>query len=262
MVISGLDPTGGAGLQADIEALASMGCHAAPIASCLTVQTTSNVQAVVPVDATLIVEQARAVLEDIPVSAFKLGVLASPEVVETVATLLSDYPGIPVVLDPVIAAGGGTEMADQAVLEALLDLIAPRTTVITPNSQEAMRLVRGSDTLDACAMGLLAHGCDYALITGAHRQTPEVINTLYGQHRKLKEFTWPRLAGDYHGSGCTLAAAIAGLLAQGQQALSAVEAAQNYTWRSLQHGAHLGMGQRIPNRLYWAGMDDEADDQE
>ena len=257
MAFSGLDPTGGAGLQADIEAIASMGCHTAPIASCLTVQTTCNVHDVLPVEPTLIIEQARAVLEDIPVSAFKLGVMPTPLVVESVATILRDYPGVPVILDPVIAAGGGAELADEAVIEALLELILPQTTVITPNSPETLALIRGSDSLDAAAMGLLSHGCDYALVTGAHRKTPEVVNTLYGDNRKLDEYRWPRLPNTYHGSGCTLASAIAGLLAQQQAPVAAIKAAQQYTWRALQRGSHLGMGQLIPNRLFW--IDDNND---
>ncbi len=257
MVFSGLDPTGGAGLQADIEAIASMGCHTAPIASCLTVQTTSNVLDVIPVEPTLMIEQARAVLEDIPVAGFKLGVMPTPLVVESVATILNDYPQVPVILDPVITAGGGGALADEAVVEALLELIVPRTTVITPNSHEVMALIRGSDSLDASAMGLLSHGCDYVLVTGAHRQTPRVVNTLYGDNRKLDEYSWPRLPNDYHGSGCTLASAIAGLMAQQQAPVAAIKSAQRYTWRALRRGSYLGMGQLIPNRLFW--IDDEKD---
>lgn len=251
MAFSGLDPTGGAGLQADIEAIASMGCHTTPIASCLTVQTTTDVLGVVPIDATLIIEQARAVLEDMPIHAFKIGLLPTVESIETIATILSDYPTIPVVIDPILRAGGGSALANEATVEALLELLAPRATIITPNSHEATTLVRGCDTLDAAAMGLLSHGCDYVLITGTHRKTPQVTNTLYSNHRKIKAFTWDRLEGEYHGSGCTLAASIAALIAHGQEPVSAVHAAQKYTWQSLKNGSHLGMGQQIPNRLFW-----------
>ena len=251
MAFSGLDPTGGAGLQADIEAIASMGCHATPIASCLTVQTTTDVLGVIPIDTPLIVEQARAVLEDMPVHAFKIGLLPNVETVETIATILSDYPGIPVIVDPVLSAGGGSALSDEATGDALLELIAPLTTIMTPNSNEATTLIRGCDTLDAAAMGLLSHGCDYVLVTGTHRKTPQVTNTLYGNHRKIKAFSWDRLEGEYHGSGCTLASAIAALIAHGQEPVSAINAAQQYTWQTLRHGAHLGMGQQIPNRLFW-----------
>ena len=255
MVFAGLDPTGGAGLQADIEAIASMGCHTAPIATCLTVQTTHHVQEVVPVEAALVIQQARAVLEDMPVSAFKIGVVASVEMVEAIHSILHDYSGIPVVLDPVLAAGGGGGMIEPGAMEAMISLLIPQTQIVTPNSEEAMQLASGADTLDAAAMSLLAQGCEYALITGTHERTTAVINTLYGNHRKLKEYTWERLEGSFHGSGCTLASAIAGLLAQGQEPLSAVQEAQRFTWNSLNQGAHLGMGQAIPNRFFWATQD-------
>lgn len=255
MVFSGLDPTGGAGLQADIEALASVGCHAAPIATCLTVQTTRNVQELVPVDSKLIIEQARAVLEDMPVKAFKLGLLGSVETVEMISTLLNDYADIPVILDPIVSAGGGAELANARIVEALGHLLIPKTTVLTPNSEEAHILIRGSDTLGGCAMALLADGCEYVLITGAHVPTQKVINTLYGNYRKLKEYSWERLNGSFHGSGCTLAAALAGFLAHGHEPYSAIQSAQRYTWQSLKNGHYLGMGQALPNRLFWSDAD-------
>lgn len=251
MAFSGLDPTGGAGLQADIEAIASMGCHTTPVASCLTVQTTTDVLGVIPIDATLIIEQARAVLEDMPVHAFKIGLLPNVETVETIATILSDYPSIPVIVDPVLSAGGGAALANESTTEALLELIVPLTTIMTPNSNEATALIRGGDTLDAAAMGLLSHGCDYVLVTGTHRKTPQVTNTLYGDSRKIKAYNWDRLEGEYHGSGCTLASSIAALIAHGQTPVSAVEAAQKYTWQALKNATRLGMGQQIPNRLFW-----------
>lgn len=252
MSIAGNDPTGGAGLQADIEAITSMGCHAAPVVAALTVQDTHNVQAVEPIAAELVIAQARAVLEDMPVAVIKLGLLGSIEVIEAVHTLLVDYPDIPVVCDPVLAAGGGRDLSDDELIDAMRSLLLPVTTILTPNSQEARRLAQGSDTLDACAMALLDTGTEFVLITGTHENTPEVRNTLYGNNRRLEQFSYERLEGSYHGSGCTLASAIAGLLAQGQEPLSAIHEAQEYTWQCLQHGYRLGMGQRLPNRLFWA----------
>lgn len=252
MVFSGLDPTGGAGLQADIESLSSVGCHAAPIATCLTVQTTQNVQEVVPVDSNLIIEQARAVLEDMPVKAFKLGLMGSIETIEAISTLLNDYADIPVILDPIISAGGGEELTDTRAVAALNHLLIPKTTILTPNSEEAHALIRGADTLDGCAMALLADGCEYVLITGTHSPTQKVINTLYGNCRKLKDYQWERLEESFHGSGCTLASALAGFLAHGREPYSAILSAQRYTWQSLKNGHYLGMGQALPNRLFWS----------
>jgi hydroxymethylpyrimidine/phosphomethylpyrimidine kinase len=257
MTLAGNDPTGGAGIQADIESIISMGCHAAPVITALTVQDTTSLQGFAPIDAELIIQQARAVLEDMPVTAIKIGMVGSIEAVQAIHSILMDYPHIPVVLDPVINAGGGGELADDEVIDGLRALLLPLTTVLTPNSLEARRLAPESDNLDACAMALLDQGAEFVLLTGAHENTPQVHNSLYGNHRKLETFNWARLEGSYHGSGCTLASAIAGLLAQGTEPLSAVHEAQEYTWQALNHGYRIGMGQRLPNRLFWASSDED-----
>ncbi len=256
MAFSGNDPCGGAGIQADIEALISHGCHAAPVLTALTIQDTQDVIGYTPLDGSLIVEQARAVLEDMPISAFKLGLLASAEAVEAVHSILHDYPDIPVILDPVLASGSGSLITDEDAIEAMTQLLLPQTTVLTPNSQEARALAPEADSLDACAMALLERGTEFVLITGTHENTPHVINTLYANNRVMETFTWDRLEGSFHGSGCTLAASIAGLLAQGLEPFSAIHEAQEYTWQALSQGYRIGMGQRIPNRLFWARDDD------
>lgn len=260
MAIAGVDPTGGAGLQADIETLASMGCHAAPVVSTVTAQDTTDLKALLAIEPELLMQQARVVLEDMPVQAFKLGLLGSVEAVEVVHTLLTDYPDIPVILDPVFSAGGGAELSDEYTIEATISLLLPLTTIATPNSHEARKLAPESDTLDACAMAILERGTEFVLITGTHEKTPQVCNTLYGNHRRLETFRWERLPESYHGSGCTLAAAIAGLLAQGEEPLTAIHEAQEYTWQALRTGYRIGMGQRLPNRLFWASEPDDDSD--
>ncbi|MEW6569531.1 MAG: hydroxymethylpyrimidine/phosphomethylpyrimidine kinase, partial [Chloroflexota bacterium] len=261
LVFAGLDPTGGAGLSADIEAIISQGCHAAPIATALTVQDTRDVIRVGQVDALLVVEQARALLEDVPVAAIKLGMLGSAAMVEAIHSILRDYPHIPVVLDPVLRAGGGTELADEELIEAMRELLIPQTTILTPNSEEARRLAPDADNLHACALSLLEQGSEYVLITGTHEPTPEVENLLFGGHRLLETLSWPRLPESYHGSGCTLASAIAGLLAQGHEPMTAIHQAQDYTWQTLEQAYRLGRGQMIPNRLFWGGGEDDMMDE-
>ncbi|HHJ16016.1 MAG TPA: hydroxymethylpyrimidine/phosphomethylpyrimidine kinase [Gammaproteobacteria bacterium] len=252
MAFSGNDPSGGAGIQADIEALISHGCHTAPVITALTIQDTQDVIGYTPLDGGLIVEQARAVLEDMPVSAFKLGLLTSAEAVEAIHSILADYPDIPVIMDPVLASGNGSMLADDDAVEAMTELLLPQATVLTPNSQEARALAPEGDTLDACAMALLEHGAEFVLITGTHENTPSVVNTLYANNRVMDTFTWDRLDGNFHGSGCTLAASIAGLLAQGLEPFTAIHEAQEYTWQALSEAYRIGMGQQIPNRLFWA----------
>lgn len=258
MTMSGLDPTGGAGIQADIEAIASMACHALPIVTALTVQTSHNVTRAEGIDPILLIEQARAVLEDIPVQAFKLGMLANTQIIEAVHGILQDYPGIPVVLDPIIAAGGGMSLTNSTAIEAMQELLFPLTTVITPNSDEARLLARQADTLDACAEQLQDQGCEYVLITGTHEATEEVTNLLYTNHRRLESFSWDRLPHSYHGSGCTLAASISALLAHGLAPFNAIHEAQEYTWQSLQQGFRPGHGQHFPDRFYWSRGDEEV----
>jgi len=264
MSFAATDPSGGAGLQADLLTIASMGCHPLSVVTAITVQDTSGVDDVLPIDPDWVVDQARAMLEDVPVAAFKIGLLGSVENIAAIAEVLADYPDIPLVLDPVLFSGRGDELADDDMLDAMRELLIPQATIITPNSMEARRLALDEDneeddpTLEECAKRLLSMGCEYVLITGTHEQTPKVINTLYGERGVLRSDEWARLPGIYHGSGCTLAAAIAALLAQGVEMQEAVKEAQEYTWQTLNAGFRPGMGQHIPDRLFWArGEEDE-----
>ncbi len=260
MTIAGHDPTGGAGIQADIEAILSMGGHPVSVVTALTVQDTQRVSRFVPTDASLLIEQCRAVLEDMPIAAIKIGMIGSISNVEAIHSILRDYPQIPVVLDPVLRGGGGGNLAHEEMEDALVSMLLPLTTILTPNSIEARALAPEADTLDACAQELLDSGCKHVLITGSHENTRAVENRLYAERRLIDTFSWDRLPGEYHGSGCTLASAIAALLGQGLEPFTAIHEAQDYTWQTLKHGQRLGMGQLIPNRLFWARDDEGHDD--
>ncbi len=257
MCFSGLDSTGGAGIQADIEAIISMGSHPAPIITALTVQDSVSLSRYQATDS-IIIEQARAVLEDMPVSAIKIGMLGSIEHMENIHSLLIDYPNIPVIFDPILHAGGGGEMMEDEGEDALCELLLPLTNILTPNAQEARQLAPTADNLDACAQEIMDYGCEMVLITGADEASPNVENRLYSGNRLQEVFSWERLPHRYHGSGCTLSACIAALLAHGLEPFSAINEAQEYTWESLKHGWRPGMGQYLPNRLFWAR--EEAED--
>ena len=260
------DPSGGAGLQADILTIASMGCHPLSVVTAITVQDTGGVDDILPIDAEWVADQARAVLEDMPVAAFKIGLLGSVENIAAIAEVISDYPDIPLVFDPVLASGRGDELASEEMLDALRELLLPQTTILTPNSIEARRLIQDEDNdednpdLTECAKRIILLGCEYVLVTGTHEHTPKVINTLYGERGLLRSDSWTRLPGIYHGSGCTLASAIASLLANGLTMEEAVKEAQEYTWQALQFGFRPGMGQHIPDRLFWARDEEEEDE--
>jgi hydroxymethylpyrimidine/phosphomethylpyrimidine kinase len=257
------DPTSGAGLQADVLTLASMGCHPLSVVTAITVQDTAGVESFLAIEPDWVADQARCLLEDMPVAAFKMGVLGSTEIVTLVAEVVSDYPDIPLVLDPVLASGRGDELASEEMIVAIRELLVPQSTVVTPNIPELRRLAEddeGDMDLAECAQHLLDSGCEYVLVTGTHDATADVVNTLYHRGGVLRADTWQRLPGSYHGSGCTLASALAANLARGLDIADAVYEAQDYTWQALSRAYRPGMGQHIPDRLFWAR--DNAEDGE
>ena len=256
------DPSCGAGLQADILTLASMGCHPLSVVTAITIQDTLGVEGVQALDPEWVADQARCLLEDIPVDAFKIGVLGSVGIIAAIAEIVSDYPDVPLVFDPVLASGRGDAFATDEMTDAIRELLLPHTTILTPNSMEARRLADVEDddeaSLALCAERLVAMGAEFVLITGTHEATPDVVNTLYGKNGVVRTDTWTRLPGAYHGSGCTLASAIAAMLANGLELTEAVREAQDYTWQALKKAYRPGMGQYIPDRMFWAREDAEA----
>jgi hydroxymethylpyrimidine/phosphomethylpyrimidine kinase len=262
LAIAATDPSGGAGLQADVLTLSSMGCHPLSVVTAITVQDTMGVENLLALDPEWVADQARCVLEDIPVAAFKIGLLGSVEIIAAVAEVVSDYPDIPLVLDPVLASDRGDELATDEMVSALRELLIPQATLLTPNSLEARRLAQedsedvGQSSLAECASRIVRLGCEYVLITGTHENSPQVVNTLYDQNGVVRSDNWPRLPGSYHGSGCTLASAVAATIANGLSISDAVKDAQEYTWHSLKSAFRPGMGQYIPDRLFWARDED------
>lgn len=233
------DPSGGAGLQADVLTLASLGCHPFSVLTAFTVQDTRGVEVLLAVDAARVAEQARCVLADARVQAIKIGVVGDAANARAIAEVLAAHPEVPVVLDPVLASARGDALGDAATLR---EHLVPRATVVTPNSIEAGAL--------GGTAALLALGCRYVLVTGTHEPGDEVRNTLFGADGVLREDRWPRLPGSYHGSGCTLASAIAARLAHGDAVPEAVRRAQDYTWCALERGYRPGGGQHVPDRLH------------
>jgi hydroxymethylpyrimidine/phosphomethylpyrimidine kinase len=236
------DPTGGAGLQADLLTLAALGCHPLSVVTGLTVQDTSGVEHLEAVDAALVARQAERVLAETRVAAFKVGVVGSAANARAIAAIAAARAGVPLVLDPVLASGRGDPLAGDAVMQALLEFLVPRASVITPNTLEEARL--------GGTKRLLERGCRYVLVTGTHDSTSEVVNRLYDRSGLVREDRWQRLPGSYHGSGCTLASAIAALLAKGRPVPDAVREAQEFTWRSLAAAFRTGAGQALPNRFF------------
>lgn len=246
LVIAGHDPSGGAGIHADIEAIHSLGGLSATLITGLTVQNSQNVRGFELTRLDLLERQADALLEDMDFAAVKIGMTGSPAIIGFIARLLDRLPNVPVVLDPVLAAEAGGSLGEQSVPEALLAELFPRATLVTPNLPEAERLANTRGVV-ACGEVLQQQGCPNVSITGTHDSTDAVHNHLFhaGGHR---QWSWPRLTGSFHGSGCTLASACAALIAQGHTIEEALTHAQDYVYRTLQKAWQAGRGQLIPDR--------------
>lgn len=274
LTFAATDPSSGAGLQADILALASIGCHPLSVVTGITVQDTVGVESVMALDADWVNDQARTILEDVQIAAFKLGLLGSVENIAVIAEIVADYPDIPLIIDPILTSGRGDELTNEEMQSAMCDLLFPQATLITPNSLEARRLAfyeEGDEiqhtSLDESALRLLEMGAEYVLITGTHERSNDVVNSLYGSNNDgagglIKAYHWERLAGSYHGSGCTLTSAIAACLAHGLSMEEAIQEAQEYTWQTLKNSFRPGMGQYIPDRFFWARDEDNGDDKQ
>jgi len=246
LVIAGHDPSGGAGIHADIEAIQSTGGFASTLITALTVQNSRNVSGfqLTPLD--LLDQQADALLADYEFQAVKIGMTGSPAMVEWIARLLARLPGVPVVLDPVLAAEAGGSLAQGDLNEALLDLLAPRATVLTPNLPEA-RALSGEQDVHAAGVALARRCGQAVLVTGTHAETDQVANHLFAGDRH-HQWEWPRLPEVYHGSGCSLASSMASLLAQGRPLEDATGDAQAWLHQALRQAWRPGGGQHVPDR--------------
>ena len=247
---SGHDPSGGAGIQADIEALVSMACVPVTVVTAVTVQNSRGLSAYTAQPVETVLAQMAAVYDDMPVAAVKIGMLGGAALVTALAKQLGKYHRVPVVWDPVLATGMGQALIDDSFIHESNTQLMPQVSLLTPNAREA-RLLTGVNGIGEAAKVLRGNGCDAVLVTGADENTPQVINTLF-DGRGDKRYCWPRLAGRFHGTGCTLAAAAAGLLARGLTIDAAVTAAQAYTHKSIAGARPLGGGQGFLDRFYWS----------
>lgn len=259
LVFAGVDPSGGAGVAADLQAIAAQGAHALTVVTALTAQDNDRVYQVEPVDSALLLRQARVLIAKVGIAAVKIGIPGSAAnaraIAELIAGLRARQPELPVVLDPVLASGHGDTLSRGDAVAALAPLL-PLVTLLTPNGPEAQALSEGAADDDAAAQAqsLRARGCRHVLITGGHADGAEVVNRWFGPGADEpadgagQQWRWPRLPGGFHGSGCTLASAIAALLANGVPMASALARAQNYCHAALRDAYTIADGQRIPLR--------------
>ena len=250
LCFSGLDPSGGAGLQADIEAIGQSGAHAAIACTALTIQNSQQVFGFEATSKDLLLAQANAVVNDLPIKCVKSGMLGTTENIAALAEFLTAHPNYLYVLDPVLVANSGGSLGDQATLvKAFVELI-PLATLITPNTVE-LKALTGLDDLENATQKLFEMGAKAVLVKGGHENTPQYIrNVLYVQSNMIAESHCPRLDGQYHGSGCSLASFIAGRLALGDSLKIAVQHAETWLLGVLKNAeSPVANGQKIPKRF-------------
>lgn len=250
LFIGGHDPSGGAGLTADIQTASALGVHPLTVVAALTVQDTANVERVDPVDPDWLVSCIEKVVADIRPDAIKVGLWSSLAVGERLTTLLADMSPIPVVFDPIWKASGGFLFAQEGWADLVCNRWLPVTTLLTPNQAELRALVPSAATIDEAARALLAQGTQAILVTGGDQDPshPHVTSVLYTQDGTVERWNDVRLPGTFHGSGCTLAAACASFLARGYPLKTAVRAALRWTHLTLVKALPLGQGGQIPFR--------------
>jgi hydroxymethylpyrimidine/phosphomethylpyrimidine kinase len=247
LIIAGSDSGGGAGIQADIKTVTALEGYAATAVTAITVQNTRGVFAVHPVPLEFVRRQIEVVLEDIGADAIKTGMLASADAIETVAgTLERLAQGIPLVVDPVMAAKGGHALLEPHAARALRERLVPRAALLTPNRPEAEilaeRSIRTDDDAVVAARTLLALGPRAVLMKGGHAEGPEVWDWLVTAD-SVRRFASPRIETRHtHGTGCTLASAAATGLAQGLSIDRAVARARSYVLRAIRSAPGFGGG--------------------
>jgi hydroxymethylpyrimidine/phosphomethylpyrimidine kinase len=247
LIVAGSDSGGGAGIQADIKTVTMLDAFAATAITALTAQNTNGVFGVLPIDPAFIRQQMEVVLDDIGADAIKTGMLHDSAVIETVAAVLEERaPKVPLVLDPVMVAKGGAPLIQTDAIATLKRRLLPRAAVLTPNLPEAEilagRRIADVGTMREAARALLSLGCDAVLLKGGHLDG-DTVHDILATAGGLREWQSPRIDSRHtHGTGCTLASAIAAGLAQGLGIEAAVERARDYVQRAIASAPGIGHG--------------------
>lgn len=249
LALSGHDPSGAAGIQADIESITATGCQCVSIITALTIQNTATFLESIPQDPDNFKKQCEVLLSDIDIDSCKIGLLGDLSIAKVISNIIDDFRNIPIVLDPIINAGVGKSLANDELIEFIKNDLLKKIFILTPNRSEARELSAIDDIYKA-GEKLVGSGCPYVLITGADEDTPQVRNILFSEDNNPIAYEWERLPGTYHGSGCTLSSTIAAYLAKEMEVNEAIEEAQKYTWETLKHGIQVGQNQIHPNRFY------------
>lgn len=258
------DPVGAVGIQADLASFAAMGCHGLSVVTSLFIGDTARIEDVQVIDSDWVADQARVLLEDMPVAAFKVGAVGSIENVSAIAEIVSDYPDIPLIFDPFLSSLPDQGPDGEDMLMATRELLIPQTTVLILSAVELSRLAETwrepseEDLMSVDAMRLIEMGCEYVFVTGTPSDLTDVANTLFDESGVIRHDNWQRISGSYSGAGSTLASTIAALLANGLDVPEAVFEAQEFAVASIANAQRLGMGRLVPDRYFWARESDET----
>lgn len=246
LTIAGSDPSGGAGIQADIKTISALGGYAAAAITAITVQNTLGVAKVVPIEASIVAEQIEAVVSDIKPAAIKIGMVNDATTLQAIVKALEGYERS-IVADPVIKSTSGHRLMSDGALKCFIAELLPKATLITPNIPET-EIIAGMAISDAAAADKAARriidmGCDALLIKGGHREGHEKRDVLYTSCGERHEYTLPSISTrNTHGTGCTLSSAIATFIARGERMESAVAKAKEYLYRAIKEGAAMEIG--------------------
>ncbi len=251
------DPVGALGIQADLGVFAAHGCHGLSVLTALLVADSARVEDMHELDTGWLVDQARALLEDMPVAAFKIGSLAGVEQAAALAEVISDYPDVPLVLDPFLSALPDSGLADEDMLGALRHILVPQCTVLMLSQSELGRMAEtwrdgGAESFEADVAELTGSGCGHVLVTGTAGGAGGRANTLFDADGVAATVDWQHVPGSFIGAGGTYSAALAALLGRGVALSDAVHAAQRYTSGALAHAQRFGMGRCVPNKFFRA----------
>ncbi|MDF7669975.1 bifunctional hydroxymethylpyrimidine kinase/phosphomethylpyrimidine kinase [Orbaceae bacterium ESL0721] len=258
LTIAGSDPSGGAGIQADIKTFSALGTYAMSVITALTAQNTLGVKDVFAIPPQFIAEQFSTIIEDITVDSLKIGMLMNSEIVEKVSELLKHNPIPYVVLDTVMIAKGGAPLLTDDAISTIRDKLLPLATIITPNLPEAAALLgideaKNEDEMVAQGVALLNLGCKGVLIKGGHlvsENSPDYFVT----QQQIIRYSSPRIhTKNTHGTGCTLSAAIAALLPQ-MPMEDAIKEAKKYLYQAILHADSLKIGNGIGPTHHFAGL--------
>jgi hydroxymethylpyrimidine/phosphomethylpyrimidine kinase len=254
------DPTGGSGLQADLLTLASMGCHGVTVLTGYSVQDSAVCDEVRGLDPETVATQARMLLEDMPVAAFKIGATTRAEIVSAIAEVVADYDDLPLVLAPDFTLDDEHVLSADELRESIAELLVPQTTLLVADQATLLQLVQPdpdaeAPSIDNALSELLSQGCEYILLTAAG--THQIVNTLFGEEGQIRQDIWERGPHRLLGVNDTLAAAIAALLSNGLEPPEAVREAQEYLAQASKFAFRPGMGGYIPDRFFWAKAEDD-----